>query len=135
MHHKQCVLVIEPDAAMRRRLYALLEECGCEVRIYSREALLEEMPLGCDLVLWAWDDWAAWVASRKAAGQEPYLPVYPRTVLLTHTPDDALWIRALRVGAFDLIEEPNSAGATNEFRRVVAAALGLTSDVCARAAA
>lgn len=129
MSHKNSVLVIEPKPEMRLRISNLLEELDCEIQAASSKGLGEAVLSGCDLVLWDWEDWAGWVASGKPATTERRLPLYPRVVLLAHSPDECLWIQALRAGAFDYIEEPNSGLAMDEFRRVVASALWRTPEV------
>lgn len=134
MKRKNCVLVIEPDAESRRRVCTLLEEIGCETRVASSKDLREGMLWGCDVVLWAWDDWAAWVGLRETP-VEHQLPIYPRVILVSRMPDECLWVHALRAGAFDYVEQPNSSHAMQEFRRAVASALGLLGEAPASAAA
>lgn len=133
MVRKDSVLVIEPEPSMRLRICSLLEELGCETRAASSKVVGEGIPGGCDLIVWAWEDWAAWVGSGESRQAARQLPVYPRVVLLARVPDDCLWVKALQAGAFDFVEKPHSDPTTEEFRRVVASALGRPTEAHAAA--
>ena len=132
MPRKNSVLVIELDPGVRHRVCGLLEELGCETHIARHEVLRQGVPQGYDLIVC---DWVAWVASSEVPLDERRLPRSPRVILLVHTPDESLWVLALRAGAFDLVEEPNSPDSKQEFRRVVTNALGLVANAHANAAA
>lgn len=128
MPHRNRVLVIEPDSEMRRWLCALLQEMGCETLIACREIFGHETFRICDLIVCDWDEW---VVSSEIPIEKRHLPRTPVVLLVSRTPEEPNWVRVLEGGAFDLLEKPNSAVATAEFRRVVASALGWTQEVCA----
>lgn len=126
MPDRNCALVIEPDPEMRRRVCALLDELGCDTQFACRETFGHVTFRGCDLIVCDWDEW---VATSEIPVEKRRATHCPLVLLLSRIPEESDWVRALEAGAFDLLEEPTSAAATAEFRRVVASALGRAREV------